>query len=76
MAASPALPTTAFACRNQRRNKEMSKYSNCPEAGVPVDIEAVCRFFERIPESLIEEPEVCEWCEFFEDGKCFHGVKA
>ena len=36
-----------------------------------VDPEGVCRFFERIPQSLIEEPEVCEWCEFFENGCCF-----
>ena len=36
----------------------------------PVDEEYVCRHFIRIPESLIEEPEVCEWCEFYDKGYC------
>lgn len=40
--------------------------------GRPVDEESVCRYFERIPQSLIEEPEVCEWCEHYENGLCFH----
>lgn len=39
--------------------------------GVPVEEDGVCRFFERIPQSLIEEPEVCEWCEYYENGKCY-----
>ena len=39
--------------------------------GRPVNEEDVCRYFERIAQSLIEEPEVCEWCEFFENGLCF-----
>ena len=30
----------------------------------------VCRHFDRIPESLIEEPEVCEWCSYYCDGAC------
>lgn len=38
--------------------------------GKPVDAESVCRHFERIPQSLIEEPEVCEWCEYYSDGLC------
>ena len=38
--------------------------------GKPVDPEGVCRFFERIPLSLIEEPEICTWCEFFDEGFC------
>lgn len=38
----------------------------------PVDAESVCRCFERIPQSLIEEPEVCEWCRFYNDGLCLH----
>lgn len=42
-------------------------------AGRPVDGESVCRCFERIPQSLIEEPEVCEWCEHYENGLCFKG---
>lgn len=40
--------------------------------GRSVDSESVCRYFERIPQSLIEEPEVCEWCEHYENGLCFH----
>ena len=39
--------------------------------GRPVNEEDVCRFFKRIAQSLIEEPEVCEWCESFENGFCF-----
>lgn len=35
-----------------------------------VDPESICRHFIRIPESLIEEPEVCEWCEYFDEGYC------
>lgn len=42
------------------------------ENGRPVDEEGVCRCFERIPQSLIEEPEVCLWCEYYENGLCFH----
>ena len=40
-------------------------------AGRPVDENDVCRHFERIPQSLIEEPEVCEWCEHYNSGLCF-----
>jgi hypothetical protein len=40
--------------------------------GRKVDCESVCAHFIRIPESLIEEPEVCEWCEFYDEGLCFH----
>ena len=43
--------------------------------GIKVDEDSVCRHFERIPESLIEEPEVCEWCEYFEGGFCFRAVE-
>lgn len=42
------------------------------ENGRPVDGQSVCRYFERIPQSLIEEPEVCEWCEYYENGFCVH----
>lgn len=45
---------------------------NAKKQAKPVDIEDNCYFFERIPESLIEEPEVCEWCEYFKDGYCLH----
>ena len=40
--------------------------------GRSVDEESVCRYFERIPQSLIEEPEVCQRCEHYENGLCFH----
>jgi hypothetical protein len=30
----------------------------------------ICPKFIRIPESLIEEPEVCEWCQFYRSGYC------
>lgn len=39
--------------------------------GVPVDEEFNCYNFIRIPESLIEEPDVCEWCEYYENGLCY-----
>ena len=35
-----------------------------------VSPENVCRDFERSPYSLIEEPEVCESCNYYEDGIC------
>ena len=38
--------------------------------GVPVDPGHVCIAFRRVPESLIEEPEVCEFCEDWQDGFC------
>ena len=41
-----------------------------PNAGRIVAADDVCRKFVRIPESLIEEPEVCEWCEYYRDGLC------
>ena len=34
---------------------------------VPVDPNDVCRRFDRTPWSLIEEPEVCELCRFYND---------
>ncbi len=43
--------------------------------GRETDPESVCRYFQRIPLSLIEEPEVCEWCEYFENGLCFKSVE-
>lgn len=30
----------------------------------------VCRHFDRAPYSLIEEPEVCEWCLYYNEGVC------
>lgn len=38
--------------------------------GRPVAEDHNCCYFLRIPESLIEEPEVCEWCEFYRSGLC------
>ena len=51
----------------------MSVYEKEKAAGLgnPVSEESVCRYFVRMAQSLIVEPEVCEWCEFFEDGLCF-----
>ena len=40
------------------------------QKGRPVSPEDICRKFIRIPESLIEEPEVCEWCAFYRGGFC------
>lgn len=37
---------------------------------VPVAPDHVCRYFDRVPESLIEEPEVCEFCRSYTDGFC------
>ena len=39
--------------------------------GCPVDAENVCPAFERVSSSLIEEPEICEFCEKYRDGYCF-----
>ena len=39
-------------------------------AGAPVEPNYVCPHFQRAPESLIEEPEVCENCGSYEDGFC------
>ena len=36
----------------------------------PVSADYICRDFVRSPFSLIEEPEVCESCAFYEDGFC------
>ena len=38
--------------------------------GVPCDPNSNCIDFERVSYSLIEEPEVCEWCIFYDDGVC------
>ena len=35
-----------------------------------VSSDYVCSHFERAPWSLIEEPEVCESCVFYDDGFC------
>ena len=42
--------------------------------GRPVDEEDFCGFFTRIPVSLIEEPEYCAFCEYYEEntGLCVH----
>ena len=36
----------------------------------PVSPDNVCPAFDRAPDSLIEEPEVCELCGFYDDGFC------
>lgn len=36
----------------------------------PVEPTGVCRYFERVSSSLIEEPEVCELCVCYIDGRC------
>ncbi len=36
----------------------------------PVSTEYVCRDFDRVPDSLIEEPEVCEFCSYYDNGYC------
>lgn len=38
----------------------------------PVSPDYICPRFRRVPDSLIEEPEVCEFCESYEDGLCTH----
>ncbi len=43
---------------------------NDTKAGRSVAPDDICQKFVRIPESLIEEPEVCEWCEYYRDGLC------
>jgi hypothetical protein len=40
---------------------------NTPKKVGPED---VCAAFDRVPYSLIEEPEVCEWCSYYDDGLC------
>lgn len=42
--------------------------------GRPCRPEYNCRHFERAAYSLIEEPEVCEWCVFYDEkaGLCKH----
>ncbi len=30
----------------------------------------VCPDFDRAPDSLMEEPEVCELCGYYDDGCC------
>lgn len=37
---------------------------------VPVSPDYVCPRFDRAPDSLIEEPEVCELCLWYDDGLC------
>jgi len=39
-------------------------------SGRSVNAESVCRLFERDAQSLIEEPEVCQCCAYYEDGLC------
>ena len=39
----------------------------------PVSADSVCIRFQRAPDSLIEEPEVCELCLFWRDGLCAEG---
>lgn len=53
----------------------MENDSKSAPQGRKTDAEGVCRHFERIPQSLIEEPEVCEWCEYYRDGMCFREEK-
>ena len=36
----------------------------------PVNADSVCLRFDRAPDSLMEEPEVCELCRRYEDGFC------
>ena len=36
----------------------------------PVSPDSVCRDFDRAPWSLIEEPEICENCLYYDDGQC------
>ncbi len=42
-------------------------------SGTPMPAEYVCIRFRRAPESLIEEPEVCENCVRWRDGFCVDG---
>lgn len=36
----------------------------------PVAPDYVCPDFDRVPDSLIEEPEICEFCVRFDNGAC------
>lgn len=36
----------------------------------PVEPTGVCRYFNRTDTSLIEEPEICEFCTWCIDGCC------
>ena len=38
--------------------------------GIPTAPDHVCIRFRRAPDSLIEEPEVCECCASWQDGLC------
>ena len=38
-----------------------------------VNADDVCSAFDRVPYSLIEEPEVCEWCSYYDNGACIYG---
>ena len=35
--------------------------------GTPCDPNSNCAAFKRVSYSLIEEPEVCEWCIYFDE---------
>ena len=39
-------------------------------SGVPCSPDSNCINFERVLYSLIEEPEVCEWCVYYDEGVC------
>ena len=38
--------------------------------GTPVSPDYICRYFDRAPVSLIEEPEICENCALYDGGLC------
>ena len=41
-------------------------------APIPVAPDYICPRFDRVPDSLIEEPEVCEFCRSYDGGFCVH----
>ncbi len=41
------------------------------KAAKAVEEDYNCINFERVASSLIEEPEVCEWCEYYKNGYCY-----
>ena len=45
--------------------------------GTPCDPNSNCAAFKRVSYSLIEEPEVCEWCIYFDEdhAMCVKGSK-
>lgn len=59
------------SCDNMYQNPCGGDYMNKKEInGVPCDPNSNCIDFERVSYSLIEEPEVCEWCVHYDDGVC------